>query len=296
MNGPVAGRAQPMRHERRHAPVLAGGVEPIRRHADRRRRSRAGPASPRRRSPPGSTPTGMSATRRSGADAAAELLDRSTTGPRRGSATRSSSSAATRRRRARRRVAERLRPALPARAEALGEHREDGPALERMRPARRATPSNARAVEPAGRPDAFERGALERAGRWPDRCAGSSFRRAAPARRGRRRLRRRAPPRSQVERVAEAAGARVVRARLGVRSRVRGAQRADRDESGAGRCRPCGRAPQVGQVADPPRLRVSASRPAGRPSPTRAGRGQVAAPGAGDDAAAPAGVVERRRW
>ncbi len=87
----------------------------------------------------------------------------------------------------------------------------------------------------------------------------------------------------QVQRAPETSGARVVGAGLRLRSRVRRTERPDGQEACPCRCRPRTELPQVGQVADSPaapRARgCQLNRPAPRPQTGR----QVAAAGAGDD-------------
>ena len=86
----------------------------------------------------------------------------------------------------------------------------------------------------------------------------------------------------QVQRAAEAPRARVVRARLGHRTRIRGAERPDGQEAGTRRGGPRAELPQVCQVAHPPAAPRSRGGQLDRPAPRpQAGR-QVATAGARD--------------
>ena len=181
-------------------------------------------------------------------------------------------------------IAKLLGPALPAGAEALGQDHEDRPTLERGT-ALRAPGVERRAIGPRC-PDPFERIHLERRHR---RTVDPTLGVQGAA--GRRQLGELVADAlgagnlldPQVQRAPETSGARVVRAGLRLRSRVRRTERPDGHEACPCRCRPRTELPQVGQVADSPaapRARgCQLNRPAPRPQTCR----EVATAGAGDD-------------
>jgi hypothetical protein len=248
---PVAGQPQPGGHERRQSPVLAGRIEDVRRCAEARRSEHRLPH-PR--------------VEAAGVEADGQVVDEPqlATGRRhltveqplhpgmKGDPLRQAASLAPHPDALR--IAQLVRPRAPARPMLLAQRGIQAPSpeigargsrrfIQRRAPCRRCPPQSLerRQLEPANL------GADDR-GRAVQGPAGA---------RQRRQLGGQEPVTrdvldGQVERVPEATRARVVGARLGIRRRVGGAERADQQRARAHLGRPRGQPPQVGQVAHPP--------------------------------------------